>query len=720
MSGAKTDISIVIVNYNVKEHITNLLHSVRQAKKGLNLQIIVIDNASSDGSQDFIQRHFPEVSYVRNEENLGFGKANNQGIARAKGTYTLLLNPDTLLEEDTLVTLKRYMDEHPQTGLSGCKILNPDGSYSYDGRRSMPTLLSTFWKITGLTSLFPKNRVFGQYYMGWLDENERSQVPVISGAFMFWRTDLLQQLGGFDERYFMYFEDTDLCYRVNHETDYVIEYIPDTYIIHFKGESTDKSNSSYVKHFNRSLYQFFNKHYSKRYTWLMRIFIVLGIGVRTVLSFAAGKFNVFKNIILDLLAINIILLGLFTWRYDLGIEALSEGLIWKYASINLLTTVLYVIFSYRVGLVKKFSNSISASLKALLGSFTGVVFITFFIRQWAFSRLVLTIGTALSMVVITAMRLWRKNRRSAIRQAAGKFTVTRILIVGISDQTYELINRLRSRVDWDYEIVGVVGRESTYGSPPQKIDQIPVLGSFDQIPKLAKEYRIDQLFFMLNSVSYKKVLLLLTEMRDYSIEAKLIPDNMDFMLGKSQVDYLDDIPLLDIDLLYQSGWNTFLKRALDIVVSALILLFLTPILFWPVLRKRERTKPIYFLKGKHQYGSFKLFEPIKENWWKNFYLLSYHVLRGNISLIGAPLTTIPMKRSYEYRNGITGLAQVNRNRIYAEEDIERFDLHYLQNYTIWMDIDILIKSLTKSPHPLVYEPDESNQMSNSGKMESIL
>lgn len=709
MAQNKVDISIVVVNYNVKEHLANLLNSIRQARKGLKLEVIVIDNASTDGSKEYITHNFPEVRYIWNEENVGFGKANNQGIQLATGDYTLLLNPDTLLEEDTLITMKRYMDQNPETGAAGCKILNPDGTYSYDGRRSIPTLLSSFWKITGLTALFPKSKVFGQYYLGWLDEDEYARVPVISGAFMFCRTKVIKELGGFDERYFMYFEDTDLCFRITQNTGYTIDYVPDTHIIHFKGESTDKLQSSYSKRFNKALYQFFEKHYSRKYTWIVQFLILLGIGIRTLLSFVVTKFRSYKNIIADLAAINVILFSLFIWRYDLGWEAVSHGEFWRYGSINLLVSLLYIFFSNQVGLIRKFSNSISAALKAVLISFSGVVLITFFIRQWAFSRLVLVVGAFLSMVAVMAFRLWRKNKKTSVAQSSGKFTVTRILIVGISDQTYELIRRLRNRVDWEYEIVGVIGHNRSMKQPMQKIDQIPVLGSIEQIPAIVREYKIDQLFFMLNTITYKNVLLLLSRMRSMAVEAKLIPDNLDYILGKSKVDYLDDIPMLDIDLLFQSGWNQFIKRSLDLMVSTAGLIFLFPLLIRARGKKsKHQKKPVYFNVIGSDPASFSLFYPFEEFWWLNVATLLAQVFKGRISLVGAPLTTHVINRDYEYKSGITGLAQINRNRVFEDSDIERFDLHYLQNYSIWMDIDILIKALTARKHPLVYEQSGNN------------
>jgi GT2 family glycosyltransferase len=257
------DISVIIVNYKVKEYIANLLNSLEKASHQLTLEIFVVDNASGDNSIPYLQERFPEVTYIQNDENLGFGKANNQAIKLAKGTYTLLINPDTLVSEDTLDILFSHMQSNEDCGACGCKILNPDGTFAPESRRSVPTIWSAACKVFGLNTLFPKSKLFGKYYLSWLHEDEPSSIPVLSGSFMFWRTNVLQQLGGFDERFFMYGEDIDLCYRIQ-ETGYHIDYVPETSIIHYKGESTKKGDLKYIRLFNKALYQFFDKQYSSQ------------------------------------------------------------------------------------------------------------------------------------------------------------------------------------------------------------------------------------------------------------------------------------------------------------------------------------------------------------------------------------------------------------------------------------------------------------------------
>ena len=191
----KIDISIVIVNYRVKEYVSNLLSSIYKAARQYKVQIFVVDNDSGDDSVAYLRQRHPGVIYIANEDNFGFGKANNQAIKEAKGEFTLIINPDTLVSEDTFTVLIEHMKQNPKCGAAGCKILNPDGSFAPESKRSVPTIWAALTKLLGLHSIFPKSRLFGQYYLTWLSENQQAEINVLSGSFMFWRTELLQQMG---------------------------------------------------------------------------------------------------------------------------------------------------------------------------------------------------------------------------------------------------------------------------------------------------------------------------------------------------------------------------------------------------------------------------------------------------------------------------------------------------------------------------------------------
>ena len=269
-------LSVVIVSYNVKYHLEQCIRSVKKASEDMDTEIWVVDNASSDNSVEYLQANFPDVNFISNTDNVGFSKANNQAIRQSKGEYVLLLNPDTIVAEDTLKGCVEFLDAHPQVGATGVRMLNADGTFAPESRRGLPTPFTSFCKMTGLSSLFPQSRIFGRYYMKYLNENEANPVEVLSGAFNMLRRKALNQIGLLDEDFFMYGEDIDLSYRmlIGGWQNYYLPYN----ILHYKGESTEKSSFRYVHVFYNAMLIFFNKHFGKKYLlvgYLIRLAVVL-------------------------------------------------------------------------------------------------------------------------------------------------------------------------------------------------------------------------------------------------------------------------------------------------------------------------------------------------------------------------------------------------------------------------------------------------------------
>lgn len=274
-------LSVIIVNYNVKYHLEQCIRSVQKASEGLSADIWVVDNASSDGSMDYLQPLFPDINFISNTENVGYSRANNQAIRESKGEYVLLLNPDTIVAEDTLKGCVDFLDAHPKVGATGVRMLNADGTFAPESRRGLPTPFTSFCKMTGLSALFPKSRTFGKYYMKYLDADEANPIEVISGAFNMLRRKALDEVGLLDEKFFMYGEDIDLSYRMllGGWQNYYIPYS----ILHYKGESTQKSSFRYVHVFYNAMLIFFNKHFGKKY-FLIGYLIQLAVVFRALLD----------------------------------------------------------------------------------------------------------------------------------------------------------------------------------------------------------------------------------------------------------------------------------------------------------------------------------------------------------------------------------------------------------------------------------------------------
>jgi GT2 family glycosyltransferase len=270
------DLSIIIVNYNTCKLTLDALNSIYDSTTNYSYEVILIDNHSSDSSVDTIRAAHPHITLIDNQANVGFSRANNQGIRIAQGRYILLLNSDTLLESNTIQTMIQFMDAHPQAGASGCKLVLTDGSLDKACKRGFPTPSAAFYYITGLSKRFPNNPKFNQYQLGHLNENEHHQVDSLVGAFMLVRRTTIDQIGLLDEEYFMYGEDIDWCYRMK-EAGWEIHYYPMTRITHLKGASSRRKPLKIIYEFYRAMYLFHHKHYRKRYNVIVNAVIYAGI-----------------------------------------------------------------------------------------------------------------------------------------------------------------------------------------------------------------------------------------------------------------------------------------------------------------------------------------------------------------------------------------------------------------------------------------------------------
>lgn len=274
-------LSVVIVNYNVKYYLAQCLHSLKHALKGIDAEVIVVDNASVDGSVDYLKQVHPWVRYVASDTNLGFSKANNLAIRQSQGEYVLLLNPDTVVGENVLTDALAFMDEHPQSGGVGVRMLNSDGTEAMESRRGIPTPAVAFWKMAGLCRRFPTSRRFARYYMSWLPWDRPARIEIMSGAFCLMRKRALDEVGLLDEDFFMYGEDIDLSYRIL-KGGWENWYLP-LRILHYKGESTQKSSFRYVTVFYKAMLIFVRKHF-RHFSRLMSTPLQMAIYLKATCS----------------------------------------------------------------------------------------------------------------------------------------------------------------------------------------------------------------------------------------------------------------------------------------------------------------------------------------------------------------------------------------------------------------------------------------------------
>lgn len=282
------DVSILIVNYNTRQLTLDCLRSVYASETEFTYEVIVIDNDSKDDSVQAIRLEFPLVKLIENTENIGFAKANNQGMEAAQGRYVLLLNSDTVIQRDTLQTMVAFMDRNPITGASGCKIILPDGSLDKACKRGFPTPSASFYYAFGLSKLFPNEPRFNQYQLGYLDPDQEYPVDCLVGAFMLVRRETIEQVGGLDETFFMYGEDVDWCYRIK-QAGWGIHYYPRTMIVHYKGGSARRRPFKIIYEFHRAMILFHRKHYRKKYNILVNGAVYAGVGLKMLLALLTNR-----------------------------------------------------------------------------------------------------------------------------------------------------------------------------------------------------------------------------------------------------------------------------------------------------------------------------------------------------------------------------------------------------------------------------------------------
>ncbi|MEP6512498.1 MAG: glycosyltransferase family 2 protein [Parafilimonas sp.] len=269
-------LSVIVVNYNVKYFLEQCLRSVLTAINNIEAEILVVDNNSTDNSIVYLKDKFPTVTFIQNDTNLGFSKANNQALKIATGEYILYLNPDTILAEDVLLNCLNFFKANDKAGAIGVKLVDGAGRFLPESKRSFPSPLAALYKLSGMAKLFPKSKIFNRYALGYLDEDKVYEVDILAGAFIMAPKKILDSLKGFDEDFFMYGEDIDLSYRIQ-KSGYKNYYLGTEAVIHFKGKSTPSTNVTYVRHFYKAMSIFVRKHYTEKNSFLTTIFLQTAI-----------------------------------------------------------------------------------------------------------------------------------------------------------------------------------------------------------------------------------------------------------------------------------------------------------------------------------------------------------------------------------------------------------------------------------------------------------
>ncbi|WP_400191812.1 glycosyltransferase [Hymenobacter sp. B81] len=575
---APVKLSVVIVNYNVCYFLEQTLLSVRRAveKLGAPVEVWVVDNNSVDGSVAMVRERFPEVRLIANRDNPGFSKANNQAIRQSKGEHVLLLNPDTVVEEDTFRLCCQFMDEHPRCGGLGVKMLDGQGKFLPESKRGLPTPWVAFHKVFGLAALFPRSRTFGRYHLGFLHQDQTHQIEVLSGAFMLMRRAALDQVGLLDEDYFMYGEDIDLSYRLL-QGGWLNYYYPGTRIIHYKGESTKRTSVNYVFVFYRAMVIFARKHFAPQRAGWFALLINLAIWFRAGVAVVRRFWDQAWPVLLDAL---IIYVGMYFlknyWednhKYVPTAYPPQYMLVAVPAYIGIWLTSAWLSGAY---------DEPPKTARLVRGVAVGTVLISAasnFLDAWRFSKALIVLGGVWAVAALIGRRLllhfWRyRNLNLAERRQKN------IAIVGSAAES----RRVRQLLEQAAVPARVIGWVSPGPAATSDDDQ---LGEVRQLDDILRIYAIDELIFCGKDLSASRIISLMVDeqARHPHVAFKILPEDSQYIIGSSSKDSPGDYYALDIELNLYKPQQRRHKRILDFFLS-LGLLAAAPLLIWLVTDK---------------------------------------------------------------------------------------------------------------------------------------
>lgn len=551
-------LSVIIVNYNVQHFLEQCLHSVFKATQRLDVEVFVVDNNSVDGSIAMVKEKFPKAVLIENKKNTGFSYANNQAMRIAKGQYILLLNPDTVVEEDTFEKTVAFMDAHPDAGGLGVKMLDGKGKFLPESKRGLPTPSVAFYKIFGLAKVFPHSTTFGKYHLGFLDKDKIHQVEILSGAFMLLRKKALDKVGLLDETFFMYGEDIDLSYRII-LGGYKNYYFPETRIIHYKGESTKKSSVNYVFVFYRAMVIFAQKHFSQNnaqlFSLLINFAIYLRAGVAIVVRFL-------KSIALPLFDFLFILAGLWFIKnqYESNVK-FTHGGSYSDLLISIAFPAYTVIWMFTAWLSGGYDKPIRLFriLRGVVAG-TGSILIGYSLlpEEYRFSRALILLGTGWVMLSYLLSRF--------TLHAAGvkEFSLNpdkskRIAIIG-KEEEFKRVNELLKQTNINASFLGLVSIDNAANSDTQYI------GNIQQLEEIIRIHKINEVIFCSRDISSQDIIDYMHTLVSAGVDFKIAPPESLSIIGSNSIDTAGELYIIDVNSITKPK-NRRNKRLIDIVLS---------------------------------------------------------------------------------------------------------------------------------------------------------
>ena len=526
-----TDLSIIIVSYNVRHFLEQCLISVRKASEGLECDVIVVDNNSADGSCSMIKGEFPEVSLIMNSENRGFSAANNQALKQAQGKYILMLNPDTIVEEDTFIRCIDFMEKHPDAGITGVKMINGKGRFLPESKRGIPTPETAFYKMMGFSRLFPRSEKYNRYYLGNIDNSVPAKVEILSGAFMFIRREAFLKAGYLDEQFFMHGEDIDYCYRVLKQ-GYSNYYYPGASIIHYKGESTKKEDLNVFIALHRAMIIFVRKHFSygefSKYFFPIQAAIILRAGL---LLFR----RLLRKILLpvtDFVLIYVIFrLTASIWgpvKFGNGYhfpDIFPDIIIAVYGVILVLATAF--LSGYKIP-----SKSINAVKGLITGTIIVLVFYALLPDDMRFSRAIILFGGLASLIAIPLWRFLISLPFPGI--ADNPFSRSQSTVIVGDEDNYQNIIKLIGSSNNGNRVAGRVSidKDDMTGK---------VLGNIGQLKEVIRINKIKEVIFTTGRITAAQIIDSMHLISDSNVNIRIASSGEKYLLGSRYVNQGEEL-----------------------------------------------------------------------------------------------------------------------------------------------------------------------------------
>ncbi|MES2617278.1 MAG: glycosyltransferase [Bacteroidota bacterium] len=571
------DLSVIIVNYNVKALLEQTLLSVVKATGKLQVETIVVDNHSADGSCEMVSEKFPSVIRIENKDNKGFSKANNQGIQIAKGRHILLLNPDTVVSEDTFIKCIDFLDQHPEAGALGVRMIDGRGKFLPESKRGLPTPAVAFYKMTGLAKLFPKSKTFGTYHLSYLSEFETHEADILSGAFMMIKREVLDKVGLLDETFFMYGEDIDLSYRIV-KAGYKNYYFADTTIIHYKGESTKKHSVNYVKIFYQAMAIFAKKHYSKQQGWWFSFCIYAAIYARAFVAVVVRFFRSIQFFVVDFAFAFAGFYGLMRYWEVYNKFVIGGFYPIEYLQFHVPAYILFWLGGIWVSggyahpfKLNKIARGVIAGSLALLSVYA---LLPEYLR---FSRALILLGSAWALLITIALRMVVHFIRYGHFDTQAS-QISQVLIVG-SREECERVKQILSNYTFRFKILGFIRPANSHESGDW-------LGTTEHLPALIEICKANEIVFCARDVSSAEIMQTMGDTELPKVKFKIMPESGDYIIGSNSKNTTGEFYSVDITPALKYKHVQRKKRLADIGFCVLILPLLPLLLFRPSFLKK--------------------------------------------------------------------------------------------------------------------------------------